>query len=122
MKSVTLLSKMYDLGITPSRGRPRVSNDNPFSESLFRTLKYCPQWPQDSFAGLHGARAWDFMRWYNNDTGIAVSASSHRLSGIEDGTISSWPGDMSCTNEPKRKNRNGGRVRRVTGSRSAPCC
>ena len=39
MKSVTLLSKMYDLGITPSRGRPRVSNDNPYSESLFRTLK-----------------------------------------------------------------------------------
>ena len=42
MKSVTLLSKMYDLGITPSRGKPRVSNDNAFSESLFRTLKYCP--------------------------------------------------------------------------------
>lgn len=40
MKSVTLLSKMYDLGITPSRGRPRVSNDNAYSESLFRTLKY----------------------------------------------------------------------------------
>lgn len=37
MKSVTLLSKMYDLGITPSRGRPRVSNDNPYSESLFST-------------------------------------------------------------------------------------
>ncbi|OSO26958.1 IS3 family transposase ISPsy31 [Pseudomonas syringae pv. actinidiae] len=52
MKSVTLLSKMYELGITPSRGRPRVSNDNPYSESLFRTLKYCPQWPQDGFASL----------------------------------------------------------------------
>src|SRR3546814_20649287 len=39
MKSVTLLSKMYDLGITPSRGRPRVSTDNTYSESLFRTLK-----------------------------------------------------------------------------------
>ena len=36
MKSVTLLTKMYDTGITPSRGRPRVSNDNPYSESLFR--------------------------------------------------------------------------------------
>jgi len=42
MKSVTLLSKMYELSITPSRGRPRVSNDNPYSESLFRTLKYLP--------------------------------------------------------------------------------
>jgi putative transposase len=69
MKSVTLLSKMYELGITPSRGRPRVSNDNPYSESLFRTLKYCPQWPQEGFASLDGARTWvrDFMRWYNNE-------------------------------------------------------
>jgi len=69
MKSVTLLSKMYELGITPSRGRPRVSNDNPYSESLFRTLKYCPQWPQNGFASLDAARAWvrDFMRWYNNE-------------------------------------------------------
>jgi putative transposase len=38
MKSQTLLSKMHDLGITPSRARPRVSNDNPYSESLVRTL------------------------------------------------------------------------------------
>lgn len=69
MKSVTLLSKMNDLGVTPSRGRPRVSNDNAFSESLFRTLKYCPQWPQNGFANLDGARAWvrDFMRWYNTE-------------------------------------------------------
>lgn len=69
MKSATLLSKMYDLGITPSRGRPRVSNDNAFSESLFRTLKYCPQWPQEGFASLDDARRWvrDFVRWYNNE-------------------------------------------------------
>lgn len=69
MKSVTLLSKMYDLGVTPSRGRPRVSNDNPYSESLFRTLKYCPQWPSSGFANLDAARSWvrDFMRWYNHE-------------------------------------------------------
>lgn len=69
MKSVTLLSKMYELGITPSRGRPRVSDDKPYSESLFRTLKYCPQWPLDGFASLDAARIWvrDFMRWYNNE-------------------------------------------------------
>jgi putative transposase len=69
MKSLTLLSKMHDLGISPSRGRPRVSNDNPYSESLFRTLKYCPQWPKDGFANLDAARAWvrDFMRWYNHE-------------------------------------------------------
>ena len=69
MKSTTLLSKMYELGVTPSRGRPRVSNDNPYSESLFRTLKYCPQWPKDGFADLDAARAWvrDFVHWYNHE-------------------------------------------------------
>ena len=69
MKSVTLLGKMYELGITPSRGRPRVSNDNAFSESLFRTLKYCPQWPHNGFASLEDARGWvrDFIQWYNHE-------------------------------------------------------
>jgi len=68
MKSLTLLAKMYDLGITPSRGRPRVSNDNPYSESLFRTLKYCPQWPADGFATIEAARGWvrEFITWYND--------------------------------------------------------
>jgi putative transposase len=68
MKSATLLAKLYELGITPSRGRPRVSNDNPYSESLFRTLKYCPQWPAHGFASLDAARVWvhDFIQWYNH--------------------------------------------------------
>jgi putative transposase len=68
MKSSTLLTKMYALGITPSRGRPRVSNDNPYSESLFRTMKYCPQWPVAGFANLEAARIWvrDFVSWYND--------------------------------------------------------
>jgi putative transposase len=69
MKSSTLLAKMYELGITPSRGRPSVSNDNPYSESLFRTLKYCPQWPAKGFATLEAARVWvcGFVRWYNHE-------------------------------------------------------
>ena len=80
MKSVTLLTKMYDLGITPSRGRPRVSNDNPYSESLFRTLKYCPLWPSDGFASLEAARSGCATLWLGitTNTGIAVSASSPR--------------------------------------------
>jgi len=46
-----------------------VSNDNAFSESLFRTLRYCPQWPQSGFASLDDARAWvrDFIRWYSTE-------------------------------------------------------
>jgi len=69
MKSMTLLSKMQDLGIAPSRSRPRVSNDNAYAEALFRTLKYCPQWPSDGFADLDAARTWvrDFVRWYNGE-------------------------------------------------------
>jgi putative transposase len=69
MKSSTLLAKLYDLGITPSRGRPRVSNDNPYSESLFRTLKYCPQWPNNGFETLQAARDWvaKFVAWYNTE-------------------------------------------------------
>ena len=57
-----------DLGITPSLSRPRVSNDNPYSESQFKTTKYRPDYP-GRFAGL--AHAWDwarpFFRWYNRE-------------------------------------------------------
>lgn len=69
MKSYTLQSKLVDLGITPSHSRPRVSNDNAYSESLFRTLKYCPQWPSQGFASLDEARDWvnSFVNWYNNE-------------------------------------------------------
>jgi len=69
MKSYTFQAKLYDLGITTSHSRPRVSNDNPFSESLFRTLKYCPQWPSQGFATLAIARDWvsEFVKWYNNE-------------------------------------------------------
>jgi len=68
MKSQTMLAKMYDLGVLPSRGRPRVSNDNPYSESLFRTVKYCPQWPSEGFDGIEDARVWvaKFVTWYNH--------------------------------------------------------
>lgn len=69
MKSYTLQSKLADLGITPSHSRPRVSNDNAYSESLFRTLKYCPQWPSQGFEVLSEARDWvsGFVRWYNHE-------------------------------------------------------
>lgn len=74
-KSATLLEKMHDLGITPSFSRPRVSNDNPYSESLFRTCKYRPCYPVDGFASLEAARHWvhGFVQWYNHE---------HRHSGI----------------------------------------
>jgi putative transposase len=69
MKSQTMRVKLYDLGVIPSHSRPRVSNDNPYSESLFRTLKYCPQWPAQGFESLHSAREWvgRFVGWYNDE-------------------------------------------------------
>ena len=69
MKSQTMQSKLYDLGIIPSHSRPKVSNDNPYSESLFRALKYCPRWPSEGFESLEAARKWvgQFVDWYNHE-------------------------------------------------------
>ena len=51
----------------PSFSRPSVSNANPFSESLFKTLRYCPQYPSQPFATLEDAKRWvsEFIHWYN---------------------------------------------------------
>lgn len=69
MKAATFLETLYDLGIVPSRSRPRVSNDNAYSEALFRTLKYRPGFPEKGFATLDDARQWvlQFTQWYNNE-------------------------------------------------------
>ena len=66
-KSSTLRATLEQLGILASYSRPRVSNDNPYSESLFRTTKYRPDYPADGFDGLEQARDWvlAFVRWYN---------------------------------------------------------
>ena len=60
---------MERLGVTASFSRPRVSNDNPFSEALFRTCKYTPAWPTRGFASIEAARAWvrSFATWYNTE-------------------------------------------------------
>lgn len=67
MKSVTMLAKLQDLGVIPSFSRPSVSNDNPFSESLFKTLKYRPEYPEKPFDTIIEAREWihKFVTWYN---------------------------------------------------------
>jgi transposase InsO family protein len=67
MKGATMLSTLQRLGVVPSFSRPKVSDDNPFSESLFKTLKYRPSYPDGSFASITEARAWvdRFVRWYN---------------------------------------------------------
>jgi putative transposase len=68
MEAQTMEAKMEELGVLPSYSRPRVSDDNPYSEALFRTLKYRPEWPSSGFASLDAARDWvqKFVDWYNN--------------------------------------------------------
>jgi len=68
MKSATMLATLQNLGVAPSFSRPQVSNDNPYSESLFRTLKYNAGYPK-SFENIEEAREWvsKFVNWYNNE-------------------------------------------------------
>lgn len=69
MKGATMLATLERLGVKASFSRPRVSDDNPFSESLFRTLKYRPEYPDRPFISLEQAREWmmRFVRWYNDE-------------------------------------------------------
>jgi len=67
-KGSTLNAKLESLGIMASFSRPRVSNDNPYSEALFRTCKYRPDYPRAGFKTIEDSRRWvsQFVFWYNN--------------------------------------------------------
>ena len=69
MKGATMLATLTKLGIVPSFSRPGVSDDNPYVESLFRTMKYRPEYPSRPFSSLQGAEAWinRFVGWYNDE-------------------------------------------------------
>ncbi len=68
MRSKPVALMLADLGVTKSHSRPHVSNDNPFSESQFKTMKYRPDFPE-RFGSIEHARSHcgDFFPWYNND-------------------------------------------------------
>jgi transposase InsO family protein len=74
MKSKVVAHLLADLGVTKTHSRPHVSNDNPYSEAQFKTLKYCPQFP-GRFGSIQDARVFcqRFFSWYNKE---------HRHSGI----------------------------------------
>jgi len=76
MKGATLLETMYRLNVISSYSRPRVSNDNAFVESLFKTCKYRPEYPFKGFEDIKSAREWvlQFVHWYNHN---------HRHSGLK---------------------------------------
>jgi len=91
MRSHGVAFLLADLGITKTHSRPHVSNDNPYSESQFKTLKYCPQFPE-RFGSIQDARAFcqTFFRWYNQEhhhTGIALLTPEQVHYGLSDEII-----------------------------------
>jgi len=69
MTGATMVATLERLGVIPSLSRPAVSDDNPYSESLFKTLKYRPSYPDRAFSGIDEARQWvsRFVQWYNTE-------------------------------------------------------
>ena len=100
MKSDTVAQLLADLGASRSFSRPRVSDDNPFSEAQFKTLKYQPDYP-GRFTGIEHGRGWlqDFFGWHNNEhhhAGLALftpadvfhgrvnAIAAHRQTALDD--------------------------------------
>lgn len=89
MKGATMLALLYRLGIMPSFSRPRVSNDNPYIESFFKTVKYTAGYPK-CFGDIGHARTWfaDFINWYNTKhrhSAIGYVTPSQRHDGSASG-------------------------------------
>jgi transposase InsO family protein len=93
MKGSTMLATLQRLSVVASFSRPHVSDDNPYSEALFRTLKYRPEYPRGPFATLEAARAWveGFVAWYNTEhlhSAIRFVTPDDRHYGREDAILS----------------------------------
>ncbi len=92
MKGATMLATLQWLGIVPSFSRPKVSDDNAYSEALFRTLKYRPEYPSVPFQSLQESRSWTskFERWYNHEhrhSGIKFVSPASRHSGEDEAIL-----------------------------------
>ena len=88
MKGATMLATLQALGVMPSFSRPAVSNDNPYSESLFKTMKYRPIYPRRAFESLQVARLWvsQFVQWYNHEhrhSAIRFVTPGERHAGLD---------------------------------------
>ncbi len=87
MKGATMIATLDKLGVAFSFSRPKVSDDNPYSESLFKTLKYVPEYPE-YFKSLGDAKQWTmkFVEWYNNrhlHSGIKFVTPADRHQGLD---------------------------------------
>jgi transposase InsO family protein len=88
MKGATMLATLQALGVAPSFSRPAVSNDNPYSEALFRTMKYRPEYPDHAFEDILAARQWVgiFVHWYNHEhrhSAIRFVTPAERHAGLD---------------------------------------
>ena len=88
MKGASMLCTMEWLGIVPSFSRPHVSDDNPYAEAIFRTLKYRPSYPDGRFESLEHSVAWmeTFVHWYNYEhlhSGIGLVTPHSRHIGTD---------------------------------------
>jgi transposase InsO family protein len=89
MKGATMLATLQQLGVMPSLSRPAVSNDNPYSESLFKTLKYRPKYPLKPFSTITDARYWvtELVEWYNDEhrhSAIRFVTPAQRHEGLDE--------------------------------------
>lgn len=92
MKGATMLATLQSLGVMPSFSRPAVSNDNPYSESLFKTLKYRPDYPLKPFANVVAARQWvaGLVEWYNHEhrhSAIRFVTPAQRHAGLDESLL-----------------------------------
>jgi transposase InsO family protein len=97
MKGATMLATLQKLGIVPSFSRPSVSDDNPYSESLFRTLKYTPAYPAKPFESIEAARQWvhRFVQWYNHEhrhSAIQYVTPNQRHEGVDTSLLNNRKG------------------------------
>jgi putative transposase len=123
MKGATMLATLQRLGVVPSFSRPRVSDDNPFSESLFKTLKYCPQYPSRAFTSIEEANGWveDFVNWYNYrhlHSGIKFVTPSSRHEGRDEEILNKRKevyeeAKMKNPNRWSRQTRNWSKIEKV---------
>jgi len=109
MKGATMLATLQQLGVMSSLSRPAVSNDNPYSESLFKTLKYRPKYPLKPFAQVSDARDWvkELFEWYNHEhrhSAIRFVTPAQRHEGLDKELLDQRKNvyEMARTRNPRR--------------------
>ena len=108
MTSKTVAQLLEDLGVTRTHSRPHVSDDNPYIEAHFKTLKYCPAWP-GHFDSIEAARDWceQFFQYYNHvhrhrALGLHTPASVHYGTALEIRAQRAITLDAAYTANPSR--------------------